>query len=325
MLPLNSHLVLDGDAIFNIGQNNLSDNAGSILFSKTVAGSATAGRGGRLTVNADGVTNFSHNIGINQSGAVQAIGTIITDSRGSTKIGANITTSGSQTYNDAVLLTADVTLTGVNNIFGGTVNGAHNLIVNDSGTSEFRAIVGGATALTSLTTDAAGSTNIGANVTTTGSQTYNETSGVLFTGDSVLDANAGNITFAGALTSGSTARSLTLMSDGSISGFTDIGTSSNRFSSVSLTNSGGTLAQLDLGNIYTTGDQSYTATNIDLNGNNYNSVDGAIGFTGSVDLDVASGNVLLLKQIPIMIILLKMLPLQAQLMVAKTLLLIVQV
>ena len=54
----------------------------------------------------------------------------------------------------------------------GTLNGAFNLTINSSGTVAFGAAVGGTTALTSVTTDAPGSTALnGGSVTTTGAQT----------------------------------------------------------------------------------------------------------------------------------------------------------
>src|SRR5205823_10492131 len=56
-----------------------------------------------------------------------------------------------------------------------TVNGAQALTVNTAGVTTFGGAVGGTTALASLTTDAAGSTDLnGGAVTTTGSQTYND-------------------------------------------------------------------------------------------------------------------------------------------------------
>src|SRR5205085_10248370 len=87
----------------------------------------------------------------------------------------SITTSGAQTYNDAVTLGAATTLTGVGNTFNSTVNGAQALTVNDSGTTTFNGAVGNATALTSLTTNAGGTTAInGGAVNTTAAQTYGD-------------------------------------------------------------------------------------------------------------------------------------------------------
>src|SRR5207247_3893801 len=102
----------------------------------------------------------------------------------------------------------DPTLTGVNVTFNSTLRddataGNANLTVNASGVTKFAAAVGGGGfGLTSLTTDAAGSTQInGGSVITTADQTY---------GDAVtLGANATftgvNVTFNGILNDDGTA------------------------------------------------------------------------------------------------------------------------
>ena len=57
--------------------------------------------------------------------------------------------------------------------FLGTLNGGRALTVNDSGTTTFGGIVGGSTALTSITTDAPGAVALNTTaVTTSGSQSY---------------------------------------------------------------------------------------------------------------------------------------------------------
>ena len=79
-----------------------------------------------------------------------------------------MTTTGAQTYGDAVTLGADTTLAGVAITLSSTVNGAKALTINDSGTTTFGGAVGGSTALTSLVTDAGGSTAInGGSIKTT--------------------------------------------------------------------------------------------------------------------------------------------------------------
>ena len=113
--------------------------------------------------------------------------------------GGVVTTTGAQTYNDAVKLDVlDVTLTstapganastgsGNGNItFAKTLDGAQNLTINTAGDTIFLGKVGDLIALTSLTTDAstvAGTPAVGLGttwikggvVTTTGTQTYND-------------------------------------------------------------------------------------------------------------------------------------------------------
>src|SRR5262249_57026568 len=60
--------------------------------------------------------------------------------------------------------------------FAKRVEGAFSLTVNTAGTGTFGGALGSTTALTSLTTDAPGSTALnGGSVTTTGAQSYNDT------------------------------------------------------------------------------------------------------------------------------------------------------
>src|SRR5262249_9790077 len=104
----------------------------------------------------------------------------------------SVTTTGNQTYNDAVILTKDDTLSGGNVTFNSTVDGAYSLTVNSAGTTTFNGAVGSGTALVRLTTDAPGTTDPNAgSVTTTGNQTYNDA--VILTKDDPL--SGGNVTF----------------------------------------------------------------------------------------------------------------------------------
>ena len=92
-------------------------------------------------------------------------------------ISGTLTTTGTQTWTDAVSLGGPTTLisSGNGNItFSGTVNGGNTLVVNTGGATTFGAAVGGTTALASVTTDAAGTTTLTGNVSTTGAQTYND-------------------------------------------------------------------------------------------------------------------------------------------------------
>jgi hypothetical protein len=104
---------------------------------------------------------------------------VTTDAPGSTNInGGSVITTGAQTYNDAVVLGANTTLTSTSSgaiSLNSTVNGAFSLTVNTAGATTFAGAVGGTTALTSVTTDAPGSTAInGGSITTTTTQTYND-------------------------------------------------------------------------------------------------------------------------------------------------------
>ena len=80
--------------------------------------------------------------------------------------GGGVTTSDSQTYNGAVVLSADTANTGSSINYENTVSGAYSL--TDAGATTF----GGAVTVAMLTDN--GSTAInGGGVTTTASQTYN--------------------------------------------------------------------------------------------------------------------------------------------------------
>src|SRR5262249_39287419 len=161
-----------------------------------------------LTINTAGTTRFN-----NPVGSLVPISTLTTDADGTTAInGGAVTTNGDQTYNDAVTLGANTILASTggsppagpaaatkNVTLANTVDGAFSLEVDSADTTTFGGAVGGTTALTSVTTDAAGSTAInGAGVTTTGAQTYNDQ--VTLGADATLTSTgSGNISLASVL------------------------------------------------------------------------------------------------------------------------------
>ncbi|GEM_PF-3160615 len=141
---------------------------GNITFAGTVDGAFS------LNVNTAGATTFGGAVG-----GGTALTSVTTNAGGTTLInGGGITTSGAQTYNDAVRIGANAILnsTGAGNVvFAGSVNGGFNLTINTDGTTIFSGPVGGATALASLTTDAAGATALnGGSSATTGAQLYGD-------------------------------------------------------------------------------------------------------------------------------------------------------
>ena len=95
-------------------------------------------------------------------------------------------------------LGANTTLTTTNAgdvAFNSTLDGAFPLTVITAGGSNFSGVVGGTTALASLTTDAAGLTRVSANVTTSGSQTWADQL-ALFGDDVLTSTGGGAISFA---------------------------------------------------------------------------------------------------------------------------------
>ncbi|WP_310609199.1 hypothetical protein [Limnohabitans sp.] len=149
--------------------------AGNISFNNTITGDKT------LDVNTAGTTLFDKAV---------SIGQLTTDLAGAVQVNApTIATTGTQTYNDAMTLLSNTVLSSTgaaaagNITFNSTVDGAKTLAVNTAGNTTFNGRVGNTTALMSLTTDAAGTTNVnGLSVKTIAAQTYND--------DVVVGANA---------------------------------------------------------------------------------------------------------------------------------------
>ncbi|MBX3443866.1 MAG: hypothetical protein KF774_15775 [Planctomyces sp.] len=204
-VAFNSTLTLAADLSIVAG-------TGAVTFKGAVQDDGVAGTKSNLTVDASGDTTFQAAVGVGG-----ALTSLTTTGGGNTLInGGAVTTSGAQTYNDAVLLGANTTLTtsgaaGTGDVlFDSTVDGAFALTVNTTGggTTTFKNDVGSGTALASLTTDLIGATEInGGKVTTTGAQTYNDAvtlgaNTVLTTSNNAVVVNPGNVTFASTLDGG---------------------------------------------------------------------------------------------------------------------------
>ena len=170
-----------------------SGNNGKLLFSTTADGPAA------LTLNTGGVTEFDGAVG-----GTTALASLTTDPNGTTQInGGSVSTTGGQTYGDAVLLGANTSLSSSAKgaiFFNSTVDGAFTLGINTAGLTTFKGAVGSGkrTALVSLTTLGSGAVEIdGGLVATTGAQNYggNVTLGAdtIFTSSNV--ASTGNISF----------------------------------------------------------------------------------------------------------------------------------
>jgi hypothetical protein len=235
----NDNLTLTGNIALNSG-------AGNILFGFTVDGDHN------LTANSSGITTFSGIVG-----ATKALKIITTNAGGTTVINTTgITTTGNQTYNDAVTLTANTTLNagGGNIVFGSTLNGAFSLIANSSTITTFGNLVGNIDPLTSVTTNAGGTTNINTSaITTTGNQTYSDA--ITLGTDTTLTGT--NPTFSAGVTGATHDLNL------NFSGITTIGSNFTGIRNLT-TNSGGTTSLS--GTITTTGAQTYNdAVTLDAN------------------------------------------------------------
>uniref|UniRef100_UPI003D0D7816 beta strand repeat-containing protein n=1 Tax=Amphritea sp. TaxID=1872502 RepID=UPI003D0D7816 len=212
--PYNLIVTGSGDLNGAVTVNDLSVN-GDVSFGSTVQARAVRIAGN--TTIADLVT----------VGSLEMTGTA--------DLGADVTTSGSQTYNGAITLTNDVTLTGTS-VTTTTVNGAHNLsikgdadlngavAVNDlsvDGNTDFASTVDanaisitGNTIINDLLTadslNITGNSDIAANVITFGTQTY--TGDITLTHDVVLTGT--RVTANGVAGS----QNLTIMGDADLNG-----------------------------------------------------------------------------------------------------------
>ncbi|MBB3264626.1 filamentous hemagglutinin family protein [Azospirillum sp. OGB3] len=267
---------------------------GAVLFAGTVDGAQA------LAVNSKGATQFAGAVG-----GTTALASLITDAGGTSSL-RNVTTTGAQTYNDAVTLhgtyttgaaaftangtttlAGDTTVNGGSSVlFLGTVDGTHALAVNNKGTTQFAGAVGGTTALASLITDATGTSSL-RDVTTTGAQTYNDavtlhgtyTGGTVTTNAAATLAgattvNAGTATFNGTVNG---AQALTIAGTGTTQFNAAVG-GTTALASLT-TAAGATVSFLD---VTTTGAQTHSAATT-LNGT-YRSTNSPITVNGATTL-----------------------------------------
>ena len=261
-----------------LGANNaLTTTNSNVTFGSTVDGayalSVAAGSG---TVSYNGTV-----------GGTTALMSLSDTGSGATDLNGNVTTTGNQTYSGPVLLGADDTLSTTNSsvTFSSTVNGPFALsVAAGSGTVSYNGTVGGIAALTSLNDTGSGTTDLNANVTTTGNQSY---SGPVLLGanDTLSTANS-NVTF------GSTVDGAYALTVAAGSGTVNYnGAVGITMSLASLSDTGSGTTDLS-GNVTTTGTQTYsgsvvlgaTATQITSGLSNGN----ALTFTGAVTLDASS-------------------------------------
>ena len=277
----------------------ISAGAGNITLTGTVDGNND------LTLNSSGTTTINGNIGTGTR-----IGALTTDAAGTTSIGAaNIDAQGGTiTFNDPLILTVDTTHTdsgGTGITYGNTVDGAFSLtaITTGGGNITFSGNVGGGPVLTALT---ASSNNIlflgadinvtgGGNVDFTGSSDVDLNSNVTIDTDAAGgDASAGDVLFApaGTIDGGFALVVVSTESSGNTDGAVQLGNAGDNTPLTSANVDAGA-AQVDLGNVTTTGLQTYTGINIDLNGSTYavNNAGAGITFMGNVDLNLAGGTV----------------------------------
>lgn len=156
---------LTGDAVLT------STASGSIQFQSTVDGAAN------LIVNTSGTTGFTGAVG-----ATTALTSLTTDAGGTTTIsGGQVSTTGVQTFQDAVDLTMDTVLNASTVSLTGGLDGDHNdLTIN--GNLNLQSNIGDVVKL-----DVTGASVLDGDVVTTGRQDFRDS--VTMIGDSSLTAN----------------------------------------------------------------------------------------------------------------------------------------
>ncbi|NBU85086.1 MAG: hypothetical protein EBS21_11015, partial [Sphingomonadaceae bacterium] len=222
---------------------------GAVTFTGAV-GAKTDGRLGHVSIGSDGITAFKGN--------VYAF-SLETNVGGTTKLAGTVDTTTTQVFNDLLVLTGGVTLTGTDITLGQTINSdasatARALTVSGSGTTTFGGTVGATALLSSLTVNGGGTTNLnGASMTTSGAQTYDDS--LVLGHDIVLTGS--NITLNNSVNSDDalTPRALTVTGTGAKTFNAALG--STKVLGALIVNGGGTTA-LNGGIIKTSGAQTYT-------------------------------------------------------------------
>ncbi len=273
------------DAGATLSSQDTAGDGGAITFAKTVDG------GSPLTVNTGGPTVFDGGVG-----GKSPLASLKTDAPGSVIFGnGNVTTTGNQTYNDGARIKADATFTSNGNgdiTFGQTLDGGNALTVNTGGATTFAGLVGSITPLTSVTTDAGGTTVFsGGGVATSDFQKYGDP--VTLSADATLTSQTASgdaITFNATVDGGS---ALTLNSPARM---TFNGLVGSMVPLRSLTTGGTGPTVFNGGGVTTTDFQTYN--NVAMLGaatNTFTSTGtGDLTFQGTVDGKTADGNALVL-------------------------------
>ncbi|HTS93434.1 MAG TPA: hypothetical protein VMG55_15590, partial [Stellaceae bacterium] len=189
--------------------------------------------------------------------------------------GGSVATSGAQTYQGPVVLTANDALTASSILFVSTVDGAFGLTATAAATT-FDGSVGSGTALTSLTVAHTADLN-GGSVTTSGAQTYNGP--VVLTSDMVLTGSA--VTFASALDAAAVgAEGLSIAVGGGAVLF-EGNVGGTALSSLTVTAGGISFGATGGSLVHTTGSQSFTGPVVLLHDESMTSDAGSIFFVGT--------------------------------------------
>ncbi|MFO0784351.1 MAG: filamentous hemagglutinin N-terminal domain-containing protein [Phycisphaerales bacterium] len=240
-----------------------STGSGTITFNGAVGPAASQ----TLTVNTAGATIFN--------AAVSGLGALTTDAAGTNTLAADLQAAGNILLNGATTLSGEarsITSATGSVTLGGTVNGATDLTLSSATGSTLSGLVGGATALNSLTIAAGPATLSGGGVTTTGAQTYgNLTLGAATT---LASTSGGALNLNGTVNG---AFALTLNSAGT----TTLGGTVGGTTALSSLTASGPLT-IQGGAVTTTGAQTYGALTLAANTTLASGSNGAITFNGTV-------------------------------------------
>ena len=265
------------NAVTLTGDTTLATSSAQVTFAANATINSEGSETNNLTITAsetelNGVIGYTRTLGVIDINGNLDLNAAITnatsmDVSGTANLGANVTTTGTQTYTGAVTISTDaITLTTTNNqiTFSSTVNSAasaaHAINFNVGNAEvEFDGIVGGADngdlgaiGITgNLDLDAnivgaaslavSGTSNLGANVTTSGNQTY--TGDITLSADVGLNTSGGDVQIDGDVNTA-------LVSGGSESGIIQfLGNGSYQYSA-------------DGGSIYTTATATSSATTL---------------------------------------------------------------
>jgi filamentous hemagglutinin family protein len=267
------------DAVTLAGDTTLAS-TGNQAITLSGAVNGTVDDAQALTVNSGGVTTFAGTVGATR------LASLVTDAGGTTAINAGaITTGGAQSYGDAVTLGANAVLASAGGgpiSFGGAVDGARTLAVNSSGATTFGGPVGVGTALTALTTDAGGTTQVNGGVVAAGTQAYNDA--LTLGADTTFTGATG--AFTGAIAGGGFDLALDFSGATAVDGST--------FSAVNNFSAGGGGTTSLSGTITTAGSQTYAdsvsltgATTLASSGNQAITLNGAVNGAQSLAINTA--------------------------------------
>ncbi|HUQ14309.1 MAG TPA: filamentous hemagglutinin N-terminal domain-containing protein, partial [Novosphingobium sp.] len=283
------------------GPLNLYANS-TLTGSALTFGSSVLSQGGAFDLSATAAT-IDFNGPVGQFGGIDKKLANLTANGATTLSGNVVSTTATQTYNGTVTLGATTTLTSSGMgaagdiMFADTVKGGQALTVTTAGTTMFAGAVGDMMggALTSLTTNGGGTTDInGGAVTTTGAQTYGDD--VVLTADTVLSSTmSGAIAFAGTIDSDAVAaRALTVTTAGAKTFGDGVGDAIGSTAALaSLTADGGGAIALNGGSVQTTGAQTYTdAVTLGADTTLTSTMSGAIGFVSTLDATTDGGQAL---------------------------------